>query len=85
MNSGDSERQPATHTTEITVVTGDHYRVEGQAKDLERIIVDAARGSIMQLAWLIDAETGHDLAINPEHVVALRARGPSEAADLRRR
>ena len=83
MSFGDGELRPATHTTEITVVTGDHYRVEGQAKDLERIIVDAARGSIMQLAWLIDAETGHDLAINPEHVVALRAAGSSAAADIR--
>jgi hypothetical protein len=26
----------------------------------------------MQLAWFTDAETGQDLAINPEHVVMLR-------------
>jgi hypothetical protein len=39
---------------------------------VERIILDAARGSIMQLAWLTDAETGEDLAINPKHVVMLR-------------
>ena len=37
------------------------------------MILDAARGSIMQLAWFIEAETGGDLAVNPEHVVALRA------------
>jgi len=29
----------------------------------------------MQLAWLTEAETGEDLAINPEHVVMLRAAG----------
>ncbi|HTU86037.1 MAG TPA: hypothetical protein VMF57_10715 [Solirubrobacteraceae bacterium] len=39
---------------------------------MERIILDAARGSIMQLAWLIDATTGNELAVNPDHVVMLR-------------
>jgi hypothetical protein len=66
---------PATPTTEITVVTGDRYRVEGGAGDVERAILDAARGSLMQLAWLIEAETRDDLAVNPEHVVMLRAAG----------
>ena len=56
-------------------MTGDRYRVEGDARDVERIILDAARGSIMQLAWLTEAETGEDLAINPKHVVMLRAAG----------
>jgi hypothetical protein len=65
-----------TPTTEITVVTGERYRVEGDAKDVERVIIDAARGSIMQLAWLVDAETGEDLAVNPAHVVMLRAVSP---------
>ena len=54
------------------MLTGDRYHVEGDAKRVERTILDAARGSIMQLAWLSDAETGEDLAINPEHVVMLR-------------
>jgi len=53
-------------------LTGDRYHVEGDAKHVERTILDAARGSIMQLAWLTEAETGEDLAINPEHVVMLR-------------
>ena len=54
------------------MLTGDRYHVEGDAKRVERTILDAARGSIMQLAWLTEAETGEDLAINPEHVVMLR-------------
>jgi hypothetical protein len=62
-----------TSTTEITVVTGERYRVEGDAKDVERIILDAARGSIMEFAWLVDAETGEDFAVSPERVVMLRA------------
>jgi hypothetical protein len=57
----------------MTTVTGDRYRVEGDARVVEQVIVDAARGSIMQLAWLVDAETGEHLAVNPEHVVILKA------------
>jgi hypothetical protein len=62
-----------TSITEITVVNGERCRVEGEAKDVERVILDAARGSIMQLAWLTDAQTGEPLAVNPECVVMLRA------------
>lgn len=62
-------------STEITVATGDRYRVEGDLKQVERIILDAARGSIMQLAWLVEADTGEDLALNPDQVVILRAVG----------
>ena len=64
-----------TSTTEITVVTGHCYRVDSNVKDVERLILDAARGSIMQLAWLVEAETGADLAVNPHRVVTLRAAG----------
>jgi hypothetical protein len=64
-----------TSTTEITLVTGDRYRVEGDVKHVERIMIDAARGSIMELAWFVEAETGEDLAVNPDHVVTLRAVG----------
>jgi hypothetical protein len=61
--------------TEIAVATGDRYRVEGTLKDVAQIIIDAARGSIMQFAWLIDAETKADLAVNPDHIVTLTAAG----------
>jgi hypothetical protein len=29
----------------------------------------------MQLAWLVEAETGEDLVVNPDYVVTLRAVG----------
>jgi hypothetical protein len=61
--------------TEITVLGGERYRVEGEAKDVERLILDAARGSIMELAWLTDVQTGEPLGINPECVVMLRGVG----------
>ena len=64
-----------TSITEIAVITGECYRIEGDPKEVEQIILDAARGSIMQLAWLVEAETGEDLVVNPDHVVMLRAAG----------
>jgi hypothetical protein len=59
--------------TEITVVGGSVYRIEGDARDVERMILDAARGSIMQFAWLVEADSAARIAVNPAHVVALRA------------
>lgn len=76
MSESDDRAQPATATTEITLVTGERQHVEGDARDVERKILDAARGSIMQLAWFVDADSQDDLAVNPEHVVLLRAGGP---------
>ena len=70
MSSG--EHPSATDTTEIMVVTGDRYRVDGHARDVERIILDAARGSIMEFAWFTESGTGEDVALNPECVVSLR-------------
>jgi hypothetical protein len=67
-----SSDRPAA-STEITVITGDRYRITRDPRDVERIIIDAARGSIMQMAWLIDAETGAEIAVNPDHVVTLKA------------
>jgi hypothetical protein len=64
-----------TSTTELTLSTGDRYQVQAEVREVERIILDAARGSIMQLAWLVEAETGEDLGVSPEHVVMLRAVG----------
>ena len=61
--------------TEITVVTGQRYVVERDVKDIERIIIDAARGSIMQLAWFVEAETGEELGVNPDQIVTIRAAG----------
>ena len=67
--------------TEITVLSGERFRVAGEARDVERAILDAARGSIMQFAWLTDAQTGEPVGINPESVVMLRAQAPSGSSD----
>jgi hypothetical protein len=61
--------------TEISLVTGERYRVEGSPTEIERAILDAARGSIMELAWMIESDTGESIGINPEYIVTLRAVG----------
>lgn len=66
-------------TTEITLVTGERYEVDGSAETVEATIVGAARGSIMQIAWLTEAGTGWSIGVDPAKVVALRAEhGPGE-------
>ena len=58
--------------TEITLVTGDRHAVAGSPAAVEATILDAARGAIMQLAWLTEAASGRSLGVNPEHVVTIR-------------
>jgi hypothetical protein len=55
------------------LVNGERYAIGGEPLDVEKAIVAAARGSIMQLAWLEEAESGRALGVNPAHVVSLRA------------
>ena len=63
--------------TEVTLLGGECHRVNGDPKTIERLILDAARGSIMQFAWLTDARTAEPVGVNPEHVMTLRGLGPS--------
>jgi hypothetical protein len=75
MNSSQEPAPARAAATEITMSTGDRYRVETAVKEVEQTILDAARGSIMELAWLVEIDSGSDIAVNPEHVVTLRAVG----------
>ncbi len=59
--------------TEITLVSGERHYVDGAVKDVEQLILNAARGSIMQFAWFNNAQTAEGVGINPEHVMTLRA------------
>jgi hypothetical protein len=68
--------------TEITLLGGERHHVDHDVKEVERLILDAARGSIMQFAWLTDARTAEPVGVNPEYVMTLRAvtsSGPSPA------
>jgi hypothetical protein len=59
--------------TEISLVGGQSIRVLGDARQVEAAILSAARGSIMALAWLTEAQSAQPVAINPDHVLTLRA------------
>jgi hypothetical protein len=60
-------------TTEIIVISADRFEVDGDPRSVEEAIVGAARGSIMAFAWFTEAVSSEPVAVNPEHVVALRA------------
>jgi hypothetical protein len=62
-----------TTSTEIFLVGGTCCRVDGKAEDVEKQILDAARGSLLELVWLTETESGKRIALNPEYVVLLRA------------
>lgn len=62
-----------TPITEITIVGGDRLRVQGDAKAVEAQILSAARGSLLEFAWLTDAGSGERIGVNPDHVLFLRA------------
>ncbi len=62
---------------EVLVVGGERFLVEGAIADVEAKILDAARGSILELVWFTEADTGDSVTLNPAHIVALRdARRP---------
>ena len=60
-------------TTEITIHGGQRHHVQGDIRDVERLILGAARGSIMEFAWFTEVQTGESVAINPDSVATLRA------------
>ena len=55
------------------MVNGKSFTLGGEPADVEKAIIAAARGSIMQIAWLEEAEGGRAVGVNPAHVVSLRA------------
>jgi hypothetical protein len=61
-----------TAATEIGLLSGERLRVQEQTADVEQSILAAARGSIMEFAWVTDAETGERIGFNPDHVMSLR-------------
>ena len=61
--------------TEIVLTGGERLRVQGDLTAVEAVVISAARGSIMELAWLTEAGTGERVGVNPEHVLMLRVLG----------
>ena len=60
-------------TAVVVMLTGERYEVEGSPQDVEHAIVAASRGSILQLAWMTEADSGRSIAINPLHVAVLES------------
>jgi hypothetical protein len=59
---------------EILVVGGQRFCVEGTPREVEAKILNAARGSILEFVWLVEADTESPVALNPTHVVAVGER-----------
>jgi hypothetical protein len=64
-----------TSIIEITLIGGERLQVQGQATEIEGQILSAARGSILEFAWMTEANTGERIGINPDQVLMLRALG----------
>lgn len=73
VGSGGADIVQRVASTEITLVTGDRLEVAGSPDEVESSLSGAARGSILQLAWLSDAASGRLVGVNPGHVVTVRA------------
>jgi hypothetical protein len=58
--------------TEVTLVHGAPLLVLGDPRAVEAAILAAARGSIPELVWLTEVGRDGPVALNPDHVVALR-------------
>jgi hypothetical protein len=54
------------------MVGGERLRVEGDPADVEAVILSAARGSILEFAWLTEADSGQRVGIGPDQVLMLR-------------
>jgi len=61
------------------MVTGERYELRGAPEQVESAILSAARGSLLEFAWLEEAASGQVVAINPAHVVSLRAVAADDA------
>lgn len=65
--------------TQLTMVTGERLELTGAPEQVESAILSAARGSLLEFAWLEEAASGRVVGINPAHVVSLRAVAADEA------
>lgn len=65
--------------TEITLAGSERLLVEGSPDAVEAVILAAARGSLLELAWMTEAGSGQRVGVNPDHVVMLRVVEPGSA------
>ena len=60
-------------STEIVLTSGDPVVVRGAPDEVEKVLSDAARSGQSRLAWLLEPSADTPVAVNPAHVVRLRA------------
>ena len=65
--------------TEITLTGGERLLVQGTPDAVESVILSAARGSLLELAWMTEAGSGQRVGVNPDHVLMLRVVDPAPA------
>ena len=70
-----------TTIIEITLVGGARLQVQGETTEIEGQILAAARGSILEFAWMTEASTGERIGINPDQVLMLRALSQADDTD----
>jgi hypothetical protein len=58
-------------TTRLLLTTGELLEVDGDSRDVDKRLQDAARSSPGTLAW-VKEQGGREIAVNPAHVVTLR-------------
>ena len=59
--------------TRLLLVTGEALEVDGSVENVAKQLEDATRSSAGALAWFTESATGETVALNPAHVVKLRA------------
>jgi len=62
----------STTFSEIRLLNGDAFEVEGTVAEVERKLSDAARSGASRLAWLTEHATEAPVGINPANVASLR-------------
>lgn len=55
------------------MLNGEVIRVQGELKEVEKALSDAARSGSSSLAWLTADGSDGEIGINPHHVVSLRS------------
>lgn len=63
----------ASEKTEVQLIGGELLVAAGGPGDVEKTLSDAARSGASRLAWLTVPATNEKIAVNPAHVISLRA------------
>ena len=63
-------------TAKLLLTTGLELEVDGSLEETVKLLENAERSSAGTLARLAEAQTGATVALNPAHVISVRAGDP---------